>query len=101
MSFNDYKPEQDLARASTIPSRWYIDPAFLEFEKEKVFSKTWQPVSRTELLQRAGDFHTCEIAGEPLVLTNGTNGKLQALSNVCRHRAVAIMDGLTVLMGVC
>jgi phenylpropionate dioxygenase-like ring-hydroxylating dioxygenase large terminal subunit len=93
MSFKDYDPEPDLSLASTIPARWYTDPAFLEFEKEKVFSKTWQPISRTELLQRPGDFHACEISGEPLVVTYGTDGKLHAMSNVCRHRAGPVAVG--------
>ena len=59
MKFEDYQPEEDLSRASTIPARWCTDPGFLELEKKKIFWATWQPVSRLELLQRPGDFHTC------------------------------------------
>lgn len=93
MTFEDYEPQQDLSLASTIPARWCTDPAFLELEKEKIFGSTWQPVSRMELLQRPGDFHVCEIVGEPLVVTHGSDGKLHAMSNVCRHRAGPVAVG--------
>ncbi len=39
----DYVPAE-LARAKTIPARWYLDPQMLELEREKVFGRTWQPV---------------------------------------------------------
>ena len=45
-----------LARASTIPSRYYVDPAILELEKERVFGRTWQLVARADELSRVGDF---------------------------------------------
>lgn len=93
MDLSDYNAEKDLAHADTLPSRWYIDPAFLELEKEKVFWKTWQPVGRTEMVQRPGDFFACEIAGEPLVITRNTDGILHAFSNVCRHRAGPVAAG--------
>ncbi len=33
-------PGDDLARASTLPSRYYLDPAILELEKERIFGAT-------------------------------------------------------------
>ncbi len=93
MKFEDYQPEEDLSRASTIPARWCTDPGFLELEKKKIFWATWQPVSRLELLQRPGDFHTAEIAGEPLVIVRGSDNQLNAFSNVCRHRAGPVAVG--------
>lgn len=37
LNLNDYTPTKNLARASTLPARWYIEPQFLELEKEKIF----------------------------------------------------------------
>src|SRR5262245_43750838 len=45
-----------LSRASTIPSRFYLDPSILDAEKERVFGRTWQLVARYEDLSRIGDF---------------------------------------------
>ena len=69
LDLSDYTFTPDLAQAGTLPARWYTDPAFLTLEIEQIFAKTWQPVGRTEMVLRPGDFFTCELAGEPLVIT--------------------------------
>jgi choline monooxygenase len=78
----DYNPAGTLATAETMPSRWYTDPAFLELEKRKIFWKTWQPVGRADMVARPGDYFTCEVVGEPLVVTRGVDGALKAFFNV-------------------
>ncbi|HEY7162569.1 MAG TPA: SRPBCC family protein, partial [Acidobacteriota bacterium] len=93
MDLSDYQPTNDLSRARTLPARWYLDPALLDLEKTKIFSRTWQPVGRVDLVQRAGDFFACEILDEPIVVTRGTDDSLRALSNVCRHRAGVLAVG--------
>jgi phenylpropionate dioxygenase-like ring-hydroxylating dioxygenase large terminal subunit len=93
MDLNDFKPTQDLSRATTLPARWYLDPGLLELEKEKIFWRTWQPVGRQDTVQRPGDYFSCEVLGEPIVVTRGTDKVLRALSNVCRHRAGVLAVG--------
>lgn len=93
MDLGDYRPEKDLSLAATIPARWYLDPAFLAAEKERIFQRTWQPVGRAEMVARPGDFFTADILGEPLVITRAIDGQLCALSNVCRHRAGPVASG--------
>jgi len=84
-----------LARASTIPSRYYLDPDILEAEKERIFGRTWQLVARAEDLSRVGDFVPVTVLDEPVVITHGLDGELKAFYNVCRHRAgqVALTRG--------
>ena len=90
--------------AHTLASRFYIDPAILEVEKEKIFRRTWQLVGTTN--QPCGEangvkrtiadpetFFTGEIAGEPIVIVRDKSGALRAFSNVCRHRAGPIAQG--------
>ncbi len=89
---DDYSPA-DLARAATIPSRWYLDPRMLELEREKIFGRTWQPVGFAQHVAEPGSFLAAEIAGEPIVVTRARDGVLRAFSNVCRHRASVIADG--------
>ena len=90
---NDYTFNPDLAQAGTLPARWYTDPAFLTLETEKIFAKTWQPVGRADMVLRHGDFFTCELAGEPLVITRSKEGTLRGFYNVCRHRAGPAANG--------
>ena len=63
---NGFALTNDLARAATLPARCYIDPHFLELEKEKIFWKTWQPVGRVDMVTRPGDYFTYDLVGEPL-----------------------------------
>ena len=43
MELGDYNFQPDLSIASTTPARWYTDPAILEAERHRVFSRSWQP----------------------------------------------------------
>ena len=47
-------PATPLSRASTLPSRYYLDPDVLELEKDRVFGRTWQLVARAEELAAGG-----------------------------------------------
>jgi choline monooxygenase len=84
-----------LARAATLPSRYYVDPRYLEAEKERIFGRTWQLVARADELQRIGDFVPVSVLDEPIVITRGLDDRLHAFYNVCRHRAgqVALTRG--------
>lgn len=93
LDLSDYQPAADLAQAQTMPSRWYTDPRFLEAEKPGVFWRTWQPVGRADMVARPGDYFTCEVTGEPLVVTRGADGALRAFFNVCAHRAGPVALG--------
>jgi choline monooxygenase len=93
LDLTDYTPNDDLASAGTMPSRWYTDPRFLELEKERIFWNTWQPVGRAEMVARPGDYFACEIVGEPLVVTRGKDDLLRAFYYVCRHRGAMVARG--------
>ena len=84
-----------LSRASTLPSAYYTDPGVLEREKERIFGNTWQLVARADELSRVGDFVPVTVVDEPIVITHGLDGELNAFYNVCRHRAgqVALTRG--------
>jgi choline monooxygenase len=92
MDLSDYQPS-DLARAATIPARWYTDPAFLTLEQERIFARTWQPGGYISSVANPGDYFACEIQGEPIVVARAKDGILRAFSNVCRHRASLIVEG--------
>jgi choline monooxygenase len=93
MDTSDYKPTKDLSRASTIPSRWYVDPEVLSAERRNIFWKTWQAVAHQKEIQRAGDYFACEVQGEPVVIVRLQDSSLRAYSNVCRHRGHPIAIG--------
>jgi choline monooxygenase len=93
MDLTSFHFEPDLSLATTIPARWYSDSAMLALEQERVFGGTWQLAGRVEQVRNAGDFFTCTVGDEPLVVTRATDGTLHAFYNVCRHRAGAVAEG--------
>ena len=84
---DNFRFDPNLATASTLPSWYYLDAAVLEEENRKVFGRTWQLVGYTEQLAEPGSHFPVTIAGEPVLITRDREGKLHAMSNVCRHRA--------------
>jgi phenylpropionate dioxygenase-like ring-hydroxylating dioxygenase large terminal subunit len=78
---------REVARASTLPARFYTDPAIQEAEKQRIFGRTWQVVGRAAQVAQPGDYFTAELAGEPLLLARDAGDRLRGFYNVCRHRA--------------
>src|SRR5215510_15904778 len=68
---SSYDPTAQLAQASTIPASWYLDPELAELERQTVFSQSWQVVARLDQVQKPGQYVTCDVAGEPLVVIRG------------------------------
>jgi carnitine monooxygenase subunit len=94
-SLPDRQPADTLADLSgfSLPGWIYRDADFLEAEKEQVFAKSWQIICHQNDIPNAGDYHTLDFLGEPLVAVRGQNGTVKAFFNVCRHRAARLVDG--------
>lgn len=76
--------------ASTLPGRYYHDPAIWQIEQERIFSKLWLCVGRADAVPRAGDYFLTTIAGESLIIVRGPDGAIRAFYNVCRHRGARL-----------
>src|SRR5262250_755076 len=86
-----YDDRAPLSEAATIPAPWYVDARIADLEIQNVFSKTWQVIGRTDQVEKAGDFITFTLAGEPIVAVRGSDGQLRAFYNVCRHHAAKVV----------
>jgi choline monooxygenase len=86
-----YNPALPLAEASTPPSSWYTDRRIFELEKQTVFARSWQLVGRVDQVREPGQYITCELADEPILVVMGHDGILHGFFNVCRHHAAAVM----------
>ncbi|HMQ58871.1 MAG TPA: Rieske (2Fe-2S) protein, partial [Rhizobiaceae bacterium] len=79
--------------AVAMPKSVYTSPEFLTLEQEHIFSREWLCAGRAETLKKPGDYLTMEIAGEPVIVLRDNDGKLRAMSNVCRHRMSTLLAG--------
>jgi choline monooxygenase len=87
-----YNAAAALPDAHTIPASWYTEPRIAQLELQNVFSRAWQAVGRTEQVEKPGQYVTASVAGEPVVAVRGSDGRLRAFYNVCRHHAMTVMN---------
>ncbi len=88
---SQYNDQLPLEEASTIPAPWYTDQRIAELERRAVLGANWQCVGRAEQVAQPGQYVAVRVAGEPVVVVRGADGKLRAFFNVCRHHAAAVV----------
>lgn len=83
--------DPDIRRASTLPGRFYGDPALYAAQVERVLAPSFHFVADAADVAEPGAVLPVTLLegslDEPLVLTRDEAGVLRALSNVCTHRA--------------
>jgi len=81
---------------STLPGKYYYDPAIYEQEQEKIFSRMWVCVGRAETIPpRPGAYQVVTVGRESVIIVRNRNGVLQAFLNVCRHRGARLCSEAT------
>lgn len=78
--------------ASTLPGRYYHDPAIYEQEQEYIFGQMWVYVCRADDLSELGSYRTVNVAGESIVIVRNKDGIIKAFLNVCRHRGARLCN---------
>jgi len=82
--------DADIRRASTLPGRFYSDPAAFEACRERIFARSWQLVGDTDRVKVPGQVAPVTLldgfVGEPLLLSRDQRDQVHCLSNVCTHR---------------
>ena len=82
-----------LLEAETLPAWCYTSEVFFRAEKERIFKRYWSFVGRADELSSPGDFLCVDIASGPAVVLRGTDDRLRAFANSCRHRGARLLDG--------
>ena len=81
------------SRARHLPGWMYTSAEVFRRETERIFLKDWLIIGRVEEVENPGDYFTFDIVDEPVVVTRGKDGRLNAFSNVCRHRGAKVVEG--------
>ena len=71
---------------STLPGRYYYDPAIYDREQERIFSQMWVCVGRADAILTVGLYQIVSIGRESVIIVRNRDDKLNAFLNVCRHR---------------
>lgn len=81
-----------LDTAVTLPAALFNDADWFEVER-RVAHNGWVAVCRSADVAEVGRFVSADVFGEPVVIVRGRDGVLHALSNVCRHRSMTLVEG--------
>jgi phenylpropionate dioxygenase-like ring-hydroxylating dioxygenase large terminal subunit len=77
----------------SLPGWLYTDAEFLDVEIERVLRPSWQIVCHESDIAAPGDYHTLDYIGESVIAIRGADGQVRAFANVCRHRAMRLVEG--------
>ena len=77
----------------TIPYDWYVDPAVLRLEQQRIFATCWHYAARADQVAAPGQLAAAHAGSLPVVLARARDGELRGFVNVCRHRGHVLVDG--------
>jgi hypothetical protein len=64
----------------------FVDREIFEQERARIFDRSWLFAGHVSEFPKPGDFVTRSVAGRPVILANGDDGRIRVLMNTCRHR---------------
>jgi choline monooxygenase len=73
-------------KSYTVPSRYYMDPAIYEAEKEAVFYRNWWLVGHVSRFAQTGSYVRVDVQDQGVLVIKGRDGEIRAFYNVCQHR---------------
>jgi phenylpropionate dioxygenase-like ring-hydroxylating dioxygenase large terminal subunit len=77
----------------SLPGWLYTDPEYFDVECARVIRPSWQIVCHESDLAEIGWWRTLSYLGEQLLVVRGADGAVRGFHNVCRHRAMRLVEG--------
>ena len=77
----------------SLPGWLYTDPEYFQVEMDRVIRPSWQIVCHVSDIAQPGDWRTIDYLGESVVVVRGDDGAIRGFTNVCRHRAMRLVEG--------
>lgn len=78
-------PDQGLASREI-----YVDRDVYDAELENIFTRSWLYVAHESQLREPGDYLTTVMGEDPVIVCRGSDGKVRAFLNSCRHRGMRV-----------
>ncbi len=89
LTASEHDPDADWS----LPGWLYTEPEYHALEMERVIRPSWQIVCHLNEIPNAGDWRTIDYIGESVIVVRGDDGAVRAFANVCRHRAMRLVEG--------
>jgi 3-phenylpropionate/trans-cinnamate dioxygenase alpha subunit len=68
----------------------FADPEIYKQELEQVFARSWLFLGHESQIPNPGDFFNTYMGEDPILVTRGKDGKVNAMLNSCRHRGNSV-----------
>ncbi len=88
---DDGRLDKAVADGSGLPNSAYTCTDYYALEQQTVFHNNWVFAGFAHDFESTGDMIPIEVAGQPLVLVKGAEGRIKAFHNVCRHRGAKLV----------
>lgn len=79
-------PPSGFPKLPDIPAARYVDPQFLELEKQGLWKRSWLYAGHTSQVAEPGSWFLTRNTGTPILVVRNLQGELRAFYNTCRHR---------------
>ena len=83
----DFRPEDNVFR---VARAMFTEPELFDLEMELVFEKNWIYACHESEIRQNHDYITMQAGRQPLIITRGGDGQLNALVNACAHRGATL-----------
>ncbi|KHL72165.1 Rieske (2Fe-2S) protein, partial [Pseudomonas putida] len=77
---------QSRERTYSLPQPFYTDERLFQIDMQEIFHKEWLIAGMTCEIPAKGNYITLQIGKNPIIVVRGSEGKVHAFHNVCRHR---------------
>ncbi|MGI9285514.1 MAG: aromatic ring-hydroxylating oxygenase subunit alpha [Pseudomonadales bacterium] len=84
---------QPFEQARALPPAVYLSQDVLGLEEQHIFKTDWICVGRAESIPQPGDYMTCDLLDQPVMVIRGEDHQIRAMSNVCLHRMSRLLEG--------
>lgn len=78
-------PPDDLSEPVTFGAEAYISKDYALAERDKLWRKVWLQVGRLEEIPNVGDYLTCDILDDAVLIVRTATDRISAFHNVCSH----------------
>ena len=68
----------------------YLSPEVFALEQQHLWGRSWLFVGHDSQVPAAGDYTTCTLAGQPVLMIRGDDGRIAVLHNRCAHKGAPL-----------
>jgi nitrite reductase/ring-hydroxylating ferredoxin subunit len=80
-----------LVRAAEVHRDIYLSEEIFNLERERLFRRAWLFVGHESQIPEAGDFITCLLGAEPIIMLRLESGSIAVLHNRCAHKGTPLL----------